>query len=289
MSSVIDSISSMNFLDLVMIIVDAQYYEFFFPFMLLFALYYHVLFRIVSRNGNLVLSKAMAIIVALTVSFYSITFKFSSGYSLADFMILLFPNISAISIMILGLYVVGSVLGVDFFKGMFRKDVNSYTVIALGVVAFGSVVYYAGIVMGFWEYDPYSTSSYASIVLSVGLFILGAVFLLIGWLIPAIFVLLVSILLFTNAGDTSTVDMLFDPFLFIIFIVIAFMNWISKDPGKELYNARVNVVNTQRTLDEIKRANKGRRLRQGDHLLYDINSQILEDNKKKVEKLSKRE
>lgn len=278
MSVVLDKISSMSFMDLIRTLVDAQYYEFFFPFLLLFALYYHVLFRIINKkNKSVLFSKASAILISVIVSFYSITFKFSSGYGISDLMIMMFPNISAISMAILGLYVIGGVLGVDFFKGMFRKDINAYSIFFFGAIAFGSVVYYGGIVLGIWSFDPYDKVSWISVVLSIILLILGIVFLLIGLMAPAFGCLYVAGSFIFNGGTTSFADLLFDPFLFIMFLVITLVSWLSTDKSDIKGQLSQNLKLGEQTIADIEKR-YGRKPNQGEDLLYDINTQAYSDN-----------
>ena len=277
--SIIENLSEFSLVDILKALVNAQYYEYFFPFLLLFALYYQVLYRVLGKQGKNLFTKPAAMIISGVVSFYSISFKFSTGYSIADLMIMLFPNISAISMAILSLYIIGSVLGYDFFKNMFRKDITAYSIFLFGAIAFGSVIYYAGIVIGLWTFDPYDTTAWFSTILAIGLLILGVVFFIMGWIVLGFGLLFVSVSFIVNKGTTSIFDLLFDPILFIGFIVVFFISWISKTGEDEQKNLQLAISQNKQTIEGIEQR-FGRKPEQGEDLLYDINTQALENNEK---------
>jgi len=282
--SIIENLSEFSLVELLKALVNAQYYEYFFPFLLLFALYYQVIHRVLGKKGKNLFTKPAALIISLVVSFYSISFKFSTGYSIADFMIMLFPNISAISMAILSMYIIGSILGFDFFKNLFRKDLNAYSIFFFGIIAFGSVVYYSGIVIGLWGFDPYDKTAWFSTVFAIALLILSVVFFIIGWIALAFGLLYVSTSFIFNSGTTSIFDLLFDPILFIGFIVIFFMTWLSKNDGDEKKDLELAISQNRQTINDIE-SRYGRKPNQGEDLLYDINTQALETNEKKYNQL----
>ena len=286
MSTIIERLSDMSFLDLVRALVDAQYYDYFFPFMLLFAVYFHVLYRVLGKKGKNLFSKSAAIIIALVVSFYSVIFEFPSGYTLANLMMMLFPNISAISIAILALYVMGAVLGVDFFRNMFRKDANAYTTIFLGFIALGSVIYYCGIVLGIFDLSPTNQEGLVGTIIAVALLILGVVFLIIGWLALALFALYVGGSFLYNLGSVPISDLLFDPFLFVFFIFFLCFNWLFGEEEDPRVKLERDIASNKETVGEIEER-YGRQPKEGEDLLYDINKQALESNEKALENLNR--
>lgn len=284
MNSILELLSQRTLIELLEILIDAEYFQYFLPFLLLFTLYFHVLQKVLGKKGSKLLTKSASVVISLIVSFYSIAFTFPSGYSIADLMIFLFPNISSITIAILCLYVISAVLGYDFFRGLFRKDVSAYGVFFFAGVALGSVIYYGGIVIGLWSFDPYSSTDWISVVLVVGALIGGVVFFILGWIPLALVLLYISISFIYNMGSTSLFDLIFDPFLFILFIFIGLVNWLFKDESQasEYELTEQSYQRAQNTLREIEKNYRGRPPQRGQDLLYDINSQNLEGYRKKL-------
>lgn len=285
MASIIDDLSQGSIVELLRVLIDAQYFEVLFPFLLLFALYFHVLQKILGRKGSQLFAKSTSFIIALVVSFYSVAFKFPSGYSVADLMMFVFPNISSISVAILAVYVVGSILGKDFFKNMFRKDINAYSIYFFAALAVGSVVYYGGIVIGFWNFEPYDSSALLSVTLAIAFLILGIVFLIIGWFVLGLILLYTAISFIYNQGSVSITSLLFDPYLFILFVFIGLMSWLFKSDEDVEKKINRDLRKQEKTMEDIEK-NYGKRPRDGDDLIYDAASQAYEGNKKKLEKLS---
>lgn len=287
MESVIDSLSQGSIVELLRVLIDAQYFEVLFPFLLLFALYFHVLQKILGRKGPRLFAKSTSFIIALVVSFYSVAFKFPSGYSVADLMMFVFPNISSISVAILAVYVVGSILGKDFFKGMFRKDFNTYSIYFFAALAVGSVIYYGGIVIGFWNFEPYDSSALFSVILSISFLILSVVFLIIGWFVLGSILLYTAVSFFYNQGSVSITSLLFDPYLFILFIFIGLMSWLFKSDEDVEKKINRDMRKQEKTMRNVEKNYSNNTPKDGDDLIYDAVSQGYEGNKKKLQKLSR--
>lgn len=277
--SIIENLSEFSLVDVLTILVNAEYYEYFFPFLLLFALYYQVIYRVLGKKGKQLFTKPAAFIISSIVSFYSVSFKFSTGYSIGDLMVMLFPNISSISIAILAMYIIGSILGVDFFKNMFRKDINAYSIFFFGIVAFGSVIYYGGIVIGLWSFDPYDKTAWISTVIAIALLILSIVFFIVGWFALGFGLLYVSVSFIFNQGNTSLFDLLFDPVLFIGFIVVFFLTWLSSNDSDEKKDLELAISQNEQAINDIE-SRYGRKPEKGEDLLYDLSTQALENNQK---------
>ena len=281
-SNLLNFLSEVSLVDILKVFIDANYFEVIFPFLLLFALYFHVLQKVLGKKGSKLITKSASTIIALIVSFYSIAFKFPTGYSIADLMMLLFPNISVISIAILCLYVIGSVLGFDFFKDLFRKDFSAYAIFFFGGIALGSVVFYGGIVLGLWNLDPFNQLDWLSVVLTVGFLILGVVFLIIGWFALALVLLYISITFIYNMGNVGIGSLLFDPYIYIFLIFISVVSWLFKDDKSEQQILEESLENTQNTLRNIEQNYGGKPPLRGEDLLYDITSQNYENTAKKL-------
>ncbi|MFP4402627.1 MAG: hypothetical protein ACLFPL_05370 [Candidatus Nanoarchaeia archaeon] len=281
MSDVLEQLSQGSIVELLRVLIDANYFDFLFPFLLLFALLFHVIQKILGRKSSKLFSKSAATVIATIVSFYSVIYTFPSGYTIGDLMMMLFPNISSISIAILSLYVVGSVMGRDFFKDAFRKDISAYTIMFFGVIALGSVVYYVGIVIGLWSFDPYDSASWISVIITVAFLIVGIVFLLIGWFAIGLLLLYVSGSFIYNMGEVGLSSLLFDPYLFILFVFIGIMSWLFKDEKDENQILKEKLNKSKDVMKDIEKNYGGKPPKRGEDLLYDINSQNYENMSKK--------
>ena len=280
-SNLFEFLSEASLIDILKLFIDANYFEVLFPFLLLFALYFHVLQKILGRRGSKLFSKSASVIISLIVSFYSVAFTFPTGYSIANLMMMLFPNISIITIAVLCLYVIGSILGFDFFKNMFRKDISAYVIFLFGGLGLGSVIFYGGIVIGLWNLDPFNQLDWLSVVITVAFLILGVVSLIIGWFALGIILLYVSISFIYNMGEVGITTLLFDPYIFIFFIFIGLISWLFKDNKSEEQILKESLDNSQVTLRNIEQNYGGKPPTRGEDLLYDINSQNYENNLKK--------
>ncbi|MFT4244191.1 MAG: hypothetical protein ACMXYB_01905 [Candidatus Woesearchaeota archaeon] len=281
--NIINAISNASLVDILKLFIDADYFEILFPFLLLFSVYFHVIQKFLGKKGSKIFSKSASTIIALIVSFYSIAFEFPSGYSIANLMMMLFPNISVISIGILSLYVIGSILGFDFFKNMFRKDLSAYLIFFFGAFGLGSVIFYGGIVLGLWDLDPFSQADWISVIIIIAFLILGVVFLIIGWFALALLLLYVSISFIYNVGNVGITTLLFDPYLFILVIFIGLASWLLKDKTSEKELVQ-SIENSKLTLKNIEQNYGGSAPQRGEDLIYDIVSQGNEFRRKKLRK-----
>jgi hypothetical protein len=216
----------------------SNYFEFLFPFLLFFAVIFTVLQKIkIFQNDKGEPKKPVIFIITIAISWYSITFDLGTGYKVSDLLIMMFPNISTLTILVLTLYVVGALFGKNFFKGLFRKDHSAYFHIAIGTIAFSAVLFYVGIAMGFWNYDYLNPSSYWNFVLAIAFLIMGIVFLLIGMPGIGLILLIVLGIFIYNYGEGNILEYFIDPVIFILLLVIFLFNWVlkeDKDKVKEL-------------------------------------------------------
>ena len=279
--NIINAISNASLVDILKVLIDADYFEILFPFLLLFSLYFHVLQKFLGKRGSKLFSKSASTIIAIIVSFYSVAFEFPSGYSIANLMMMLFPNISVISIGILSLYVIGSILGFDFFKNMFRKDLSAYLIFFFGALGLGSVIFYGGIVIGLWNLDPFNQADWISVIVVIAFLILGVVFLLIGWFALALLLLYVSISFIYNVGNVGIASLLFDPYLFILVIFIGLASWLFKDKTSE-QELEEMFENSQLTMRNIEQNYRGEAPQRGEDLIYDIVSRGNESSRKRL-------
>ncbi len=279
MTTISDAFSELNFYEYHQIFLDNNYYSLLFPFLLSYALFFTVLSQ-VKLFKNKSTGKSMTSIVSiisLIVSWYGVNFETSSGWSVGDLLMVMFPNISTLTIMILGFYVVGSILGFNFFDGLFRKDHSAYLFIAIGAIGLGAVIFYTGIAMGFWDYSVYDLEGYWSVIIAIGLLILGIVFIVIDMVPIGILLLMIFGTFVYNSGDGNILSYFVDPVIFIGFIFVVLFGWINSGNDKKFKLAKD--INDREKSDLFK-AN----LKEGESRVNDISDQTYQSNVKEWKK-----
>jgi len=283
MGEVTDFLRDIDFQNFLQILFDNQYYEILFPFLLAYAILSTILNKVkIFQNKQGKPVRGVIAVISLVISFFGVSFETAPGYTVGKYMMMLFPNISALTILILGLYVVGSMLGKDFFKGVFRKDHSAYMYFVVGVIGLGSVIYYLRIVMGFWDQYPINQQSYWNMIIGIGFLIMGIVFLFID-LVPLGVVLLTIFGIFVyNYGQTddSILQYFVDPVVLIALIFIVMLAWMNSDSEREV-KIKKNIKEGEETLKRLEK-DLGRKPSDYEHKIYDIVSQGLEGNKKKL-------
>lgn len=267
-----DIFRELDFYEYHQIFLSSNYYEVLFPFLLLFAVYYSVLsskkltfFK--SKNTGKPFSSVISII-SLVVSFYSVNFQISDEHTIATLMMMLFPNISALTIAILTFYIVGAILGKDFFKGVFDKKNTAFLYIAIGGIGLGAVLYYVGIAMGFWDFDPFDAGSRWNFILALFFLILGITFLFIDMAAIGILLLLVFGAYVVNSGDELVLSYFVDPVVFIIIIIILLLAWLNSE-GEDKGMLAKKLRDSENTLAEFEKKN-GRKPDDYNARIYDI-------------------
>ena len=192
MATVSDALSDVDFGDFIDALWDGGWYQYVFPFLLVYA----VVFTILNYIELFEDKKPVRVIIALVFALFAIAFPITGdgdcvgrgcGETLGDLMMALFPGVSAFVVAILALYIIAGMLGVDLadFLGTGEKpNVISYVLIGLGVLV---VIYYFAMGFGWGGFGD-----------SGGI-----------W------------------GDIE--DFFSDPFLYIIILAGLFFWWISRD------------------------------------------------------------
>lgn len=249
-------------------LVSGQYYEYLFPFLLIYAVFYTVLGskKISLFQKNSIVNKAAVFIISFSVSLFSIYFELPSGYTIGKLLMIMFPNISTISVVILSLYILGGMMGKNFFNGAFDKRTSSFGVIAIAGISLGLVIFYIGIAFGMWDYNPFDEVGLANVVLSVIFIILGFVFFLIHLQGIGLVLLIVTGSFIADGGDEFILNYFIDPAMFIFIIVIFMLTWLNSDKDKKFL--------LKRDLQEQAESLQGRRDRNGGELLPDYKSRI---------------
>jgi hypothetical protein len=277
-SSISDVITEFDFNELHQVFLDGSYYDLLFPFLLFYALLFTVLGKvgIFQKKETGEPNKPIIVLISLVVSFFGVSFKTGSGMSVGDLLMVMFPDISALTIGILMLYLIGSLLGKDFFTGVFRKDHSAYLYMAIGVIGLGTVIYYVGIALFDWNMNPLDFESKWNVILAIAILIMGVVFLFIDLVPIGILFLFVFFAYVYNYGDGNVLEYFIDPVVFIIVIFISLFAWVNGDN-------RTEKQKLQKKIDEAKLNLKD----YGDNksVIRDIIEEGLASNEAKLKKL----
>lgn len=284
-NSISDAFRELDFYELHQVFLDSNYYQVLFPFLLAYVLFYTVLGKIgifQYKNGNRKGEpiKSVIVIVSLIVSFFGVSFEVSPGESVGSLMMVMFPNISALTIGVLMLYIVGSMFGLDFFKGMFRRDHSAYLYLAVGVIGLGSVIYYVGISMGLWDFDPLDAQSHWNVVIAVAMLILGVVFLFIDMVAIGVVLLMVFGAFVYNYGDGNILEYFVDPIVFIILIIVVTFSWVNSDKDRK-DELEYKIRNQEKTRGRFKGA------KDYDTPIRDIVEEAYLANKKELDRINR--
>lgn len=273
-----------NFFDIFNDLRETQFFDLIFPFFLVYAILISILPRVkIFQNKQGDPLKPIIILVSFIITFFGVSFELPSGYSVGDLMMLLFPNISSLTIAILTLYIVGAILGVDVFKGLFRKDYNAYLFFIVAAIGLGASMFYTGIVLGFWNYDPYDMTALWNVTLSIGLGILGIVMLIAGNF-PIGFILLFIVGSFVAGDQDKSILLSFvDPIIFIgiIFSVLLMLAGNSDDKKKKLAK---DLRDAEKTREEYVKQYSGKLPKDYESRVFDILDESYKKNKKDWEK-----
>lgn len=160
MSRLSEWIEDINFFDGIDILLQGGFYHYLFPFLLVYAIVLTIMNRAEIFKDN----KAVRVIIALVFGLFAVSFPItdnncyadgvpgvnSYGCTLGDFMIILFPGVTAFTIGILALYIVAAMLGVDLISILGNDPKSQQTMkYILGALGLLVVVYYYAKGFGF--------------------------------------------------------------------------------------------------------------------------------------------
>lgn len=285
-SNIRDVISKLDFNEYHQIFLNNSYYEILFPFLLIFAILYTILshhkVRLFQNRKTGKAYKPIVMLVSIIVAFFSVYFEISAGQTVGGLMMMMFPNISALTIGILCLYIIGAIFGKDFFRDMFDKDHGAYIYFAMGGIGLGSVIFYVGISLGIWDFNPLDGGEYWTVIFGVLFFILTIVFFIIGQIPMGLVFLFVFLGIVFNSGDSSPLGYFIDPIIFIVILIIVILSWLNSDTDSE--SKKRKLMNSLRDAESSLSFDEKHYDKDGSRLT-DITRANFEKNKSKWEKL----
>lgn len=153
MSSLSDWLGDFDFYyDLIDPLIENGWYAYLFPFLLVYAIVLTILTNVPMFRDH----KPVRVIIALVFALFAIAFPISdgdcdtyygggfisSGCTLGDFMMVLFPGVTAFTIGILALYIVAAMMGLNLMEFFGNNDKDNWVKYILGGLGVLVVVYY---------------------------------------------------------------------------------------------------------------------------------------------------
>jgi hypothetical protein len=289
-----DFFSDLDWYSIVDSMKSSDYYTYVFPFLLLYALLYTAL-SYVSVFQNKTTKKpikSVITILAFIISFIGVSFEVSSGYRLGDYLQLLFPNISAITIGFLALYIIAAMLGKDFITTFFSPSGSAIAKYILAGVGLASILFFTGIAMGFWDYQALDVGTQWNFILFVGIMVMGVVFVIIGlspgngsFLFLGLLISIVCGVYWSQGAEGNFLAYFVDPFVFIAFLIFLIYRW-SMSSDEKIEEIELQMKNQSKFLEDHKKVYKGEPKPYTDPL-YDQTKASYAANQKLLEKLKK--
>lgn len=254
MASVGDFFTSIDFFQIQTTLEDAGLYDYLFPYLLIYSLLVLILpYAKIFQNKQGKSNKPVVVLISLIFSFYGVSFEISQNQTIGMLLMTLFPNISALTILLLCCYIVGSMLGFDFLKGLFRKDFSAYLYYTFGGIGLAMTIFFVGISMGLWDYDPLDTSSMWNVIIAILFSVLSIIFFIIRNIFLGLLFAVIVLSWAFGPQNESILMAFIDPVLFVIILFFFFLSWVNKggdnpkiELAKKLEAARESVDKFQK-------------------------------------------
>ena len=280
-----------NILDITRFLLSDNFTIFIFPFLIIYTLFFTILtnpkIKILQSSKTGKTNKMVVVFICLPFAFVGSIVQIN-GYYLGNFLMLLFPKMSLFSMCIIGLYLVGSFLGKDFFKDAFRKDISAYFYYSAGIIGLSSVLYYLFIIFGVLNLDPKDASSYLTFVLLLSFLVLAIILLSLKVIAWGLVSLVFAISLLFSLGQKEINNILLDPFLFIFGVFIILFSWLTKSSGEEKIKEVKKSLEAQNKYKESLEKDGVSKPPYEDRI-YDITTELIEQNKKLLNKLEEKQ
>lgn len=297
MGQFLDYIRELDFYELHEILISTEAYRYFFPLLLLYAILYTVLsqvgiFRKTDPTDSNKTQPRKPIIVAVSISISVIATIYpinEQGETIGDFLVVFFPNISALTMGLLGLFLVSTLMGKNFLDFFGDHVANSYAQMAIFLIGLGSVLFFIGNAAGFWNYNVMDPGSQWNFILMIGLLVLGIVLIALKIYAVGIILLLVDVAYLANHGNNNILEYIFDPFIFMIAIFLILFTWVSSGDKDEEAELEEKIKKQE---EELKKYSDAPKLDENYDYnysrIYPILKSAYDSNKKKLDKIKKK-
>lgn len=291
MGVVTDYLKDIKFQDLIDIFLETQMYEYLFPFLLFYAILYTVLQKIKIFQKDKKPIKSVIVVVSFIVSLIGVIYPINDeNQKLSDFLMVFFPHISTLTILMLSLFLIATLMNKNFLDFFSEHRANSYSHMAILIIAFGTMLFYMGIFVGFWDYDIMNASSQWNFILAVAALIISIVLIAVGSYVFG-FILLVSLLSFIyQGGDGNFLKHLFDPVVFMIAIFLGLFSWLNSNDEDEIKKLEREIKESEENLlkDYKKQFELDDNYDYNNSRIYPIIKKSLEAKKEKLAKLKEK-
>jgi hypothetical protein len=165
MGTLTEELASIDFIDFFDALYDGGWFEYVFPFMLVYAIVLTILNNVPMFKDK----KPVRVIISLVVSIFAIAFPINGDFAscginsgtsyysgcetLGSLMMSLFPGVTAFSMAILALYIVAAMLNVDLMEFFGDEKQNKILKYALGAIGVFVVIYYYARGFGWRGFD----------------------------------------------------------------------------------------------------------------------------------------
>ena len=160
MSELLNQLEKLNIQEFFTFLVDNGWIQILFPFLLTYA----IVFTVSNSVSFMEDRRGVRVLVSVIISFFAVTFPVGSadscdsplrnsttefnnpmfgdnqGCTLGDYMSLLFPGVTIFSMLILGIYIIGQLVGVDLAKIFSPDSNNKNKIVPLIILGIGALM-----------------------------------------------------------------------------------------------------------------------------------------------------
>lgn len=291
MGVVTDYLKDIKFQNIIDLFLETKMYDYLFPFLLFYAILYTVLQKVKIFQKDGAPMKSVIVIISFIISLIGVIFPINDkDQTVSDFLMVFFPHISTITILMLSLFLIATLMNKNFLDFFSEHRTNSYSHMALLIIAFGTMLFYMGIFVGFWDYDIMDVNSQWSFILAVASLIISIVLIAVESYVFG-FILLISLFSFIyQGGDGNFLKHLFDPVILICAIFLGLFSWLNKNDEDEIKRLEREIAKSEKTLKEDfkKQFELDDYYDYNDSRIYPISKKSLDSKKERLEELKKK-
>lgn len=168
MGALTNKLSEVDFVGFITALYSGGWYDFVFPFMLVYAIVFTILQKV-----KIIDKKSVKVVIALVFALFAVAFPINGnldcgvnstsggGYNadcptMGSLLMSLFPGVTAFAFGVLALYIVIAMLGVDLTEFL-GGDFNNYVKYIIGGIGAFVVIYYYAVAFGWNGFDSGGT------------------------------------------------------------------------------------------------------------------------------------